>query len=503
MAAEGAADRVALGPVGQGLSYRELLTRSRGLAGWIAQTQAERVAILDRNTPAVPLLLFASAIAGRPFVPLSYRLAPEQLARQLDALSPAVLVAAPEFVTVEVPPGVTVVTREELPTSTGSAAAGDASLADNDDVAMWLFTSGTTGTPKVAVLRHRHMLSYVISTVEFLGASEDEATLVSVPPYHIAGISALLSSAYAGRRVVQLEAFDPAEWVSLARRELVTHAMVVPTMLGRILDQIEADGHGLPHLRHLSYGGGRMPAAVIERALNLLPDVDFVNAYGLTETSSTISVLGPEDHRAACASTDPAVRARLRSVGRPVPGIEMEIRDPDGRTLASGQTGEIYVRGEQVAGEYLGARDGLTAGGAGSAGWFATRDMGRIDADGYLYLDGRLDDVIVRGGENIAPAEIEEVLLAHPAVAEAGVVGVPDDEWGEQVVAAVVTAEGEHVSETELRDWVRGHLRSARTPTRVAFVPALPYTDTGKLLRHVVRAALLDPDRARPEPADD
>ena len=194
---------------------------------------------------------------------------------------------------------------------------------------MLLFTSGTTGEPKAAILRHRHLSSYIMSTLEFMGADEDECALVSVPPYHVAGISAVLSSVYVGRRMVQLAQFDAEAWVHLARDEGVTHAMVVPTMLGRILDVVEREGEPLPALRNLSYGGGRMPVPVIERALTLLPHVDFVNAYGLTETSSTIAILSPDDHRAAVASDDPLVRARLGSVGRPSPAVEVSIRDDD------------------------------------------------------------------------------------------------------------------------------------------------------------------------------
>ena len=164
-----------------------------------------------------------------------------------------------------------------------------------------------------------------------------------------------------------------------------------------------------------------MPVELIERAMHLLPDVSFVNAYGLTETSSTIAVLTPDDHREAMASTDPAVRRRLGSVGQPLPTLELEIRGPDGTTpLGIGERGEIYVRGEQVAGEYLG-RSLLT-----DDGWFPTSDAGFLDEHGFLFLEGRLDDVIVRGAENLSPGEIEDTLLSHPAVAEAAVIGVPD-----------------------------------------------------------------------------
>jgi acyl-CoA synthetase (AMP-forming)/AMP-acid ligase II len=332
-----------------------------------------------------------------------------------------------------------------------------------------------------------------VSSVEYLAADTDDAQLVCVPPYHIAGISAVLSCLYGGRRMVYLSGFDAEEWARTVGAEGITQAMVVPTMLDRILDCVETGRYDLGSLRHLSYGGGRMPVKTIERAMELLPAVDFVNAYGLTETSSTISVLSPTDHRKAFGSPDPAVRCRLASVGRPLPTIEVDIRGSDGQRLPAGEVGEVWVRGDQVAGEYEG-RSLLTP-----DGWFRTRDAGRIDADGYLFLDGRLDDVIVRGAENLSPGEIEDVLIAHPAVAEAAVVGVPDAEWGETVGAAVVLAPGATATDHELKDWVRKRLRSARTPQILQFRQSLPYNETGKLLRRVIRDELAS--RARDQPS--
>src|SRR5581483_6037108 len=276
-------------------------------------------------------------------------------------------------------------------------------------------------------------LSYILGTVEFGSAAPGEAALVSVPPYHIAGIAALLSSIYAMRRIVLLPAFDPDDWLQLAAAERVSNAFLVPTMLARIIGRMDAGARAdLAALRWLSYGGGRMPIELIQRALELFPNTGFTNAYGLTETSSTIALLGPEEHRAAFTSKDPAVRARLGSVGRPLPTVEIEIRDEDGKPLPCGERGEIYVRGEQVSGEYR-ERSALDA-----QGWFPTRDAGWMDPEGYLFLAGRADDVIVRGGENISPGEIEDVLLSHPLIADAAAVPVPSVEWGEAVGIAVV-----------------------------------------------------------------
>jgi acyl-CoA synthetase (AMP-forming)/AMP-acid ligase II len=220
--------------------------------------------------------------------------------------------------------------------------------------------------------------------------------------------------------------------------------------------------------------------------MNLLPGVGFVNAYGLTETASTIAVLTPEDHAEAFSSDDPLVRARLGSVGRPLPTLEVEIRGPADEVLPPGDHGEIWVRGDQVAGEYVGRAASLTP-----EGWFPTSDGGWLDGDGFLFVDGRLDDVIVRGGENLSPGEIEDVLVRHEAVAEAAVVGVPNEEWGEVAVAAVVVASGTHPTDGELKDWVRARLRGSRVPEQVVFVGHLPHNETGKLLRRVLKQELI------------
>jgi len=261
----------------------------------------------------------------------------------------------------------------------------------------------------------------------------------------------------------------------------------VPTMLNRILDVVEEDGGGLP-VRALTYGGGPMPLPVIQRAMAVLPEVGFVNAYGLTETSSTIAVLGPDDHRAAFDSDDPAVQARLGSVGRPLPSVTVTIRDESGAELPPGERGEIWVSGEQVSGEYLG-KGGL------DDGWFRTRDAGMLDDGGYLFVYGRTDDVIVRGGENLSPGEFEAALLEHPAVADAAVFGVPDTEWGEKVAAAVVLEAGSAGTIVdELRAHVRARLRSTCTPEVIQVRAELPYTETGKLLRRELRAELTATD---------
>ena len=489
MAADGFGERVAIQNGADRLTYAQLFAAAGGAAADVGATGVERLAVLDVNSLALPVGLFGAAWAGVPFVPLNYRLTGAELERLLAGIAPAYLVTDAERVASLASQARAARGRDDFLARARRAGERPGEWGmDPEAIAVLLFTSGTTGAPKAAVLRHRHLVSYIFGSVEFGGAAEQDAALVSVPPYHIAGIAAILSSVYSGRRIVQLSSFSADAWIETARAEKVTHAFVVPTMLSRIVARCEEQGGAaLPHLRAVSYGGGKMPLAVIEKAMGLFPTTDFTNAYGLTETSSTITVLGPADHRAAAASEDPAVRRRLVSVGRVLPSVEIEIRGEDGRACGPGESGEIHVRGEQVSGEYLGLKSRMS-----TDGWFPTRDAGALDAEGYLFLEGRIDDVIVRGGENLSPGEIEDTLLAHPAVADCAVVGVPDEQWGEAVAAVIVLADGKSVEADELRGWVKERLRSSRTPERVEFRSELPYGETGKLLRRKVREALLE-----------
>lgn len=484
MATEAFGDRVAVGDRQNGLTYEQLFTQAGCVAAALQASPAERLLWTDVTSEALPVALFGSAWAGIPFVPLNFRLADERLRSLIAKQAPAVtLCAADSIARLGCSDGIIVTPTLQFLNDAVTASSAPLDRDDDPDgIAVLLHTSGTSGDPKIAVLRHKHLVSYVLGSVEFMSAEDDEATLVSVPPYHIAGLATILSSTYSGRRLVQMPTFEASEWVRIAREQHITHAMVVPTMMARILDVLE-DGEGLPSMRHVSYGGGRMPLPVIEHAMESMPNVNFVNAYGLTETSSSIAILGPDDHRDAIASSDPAVRSRLGSVGLPLPSVEITIRDADAKELPVGETGEVWVRGEQVSGEYSNR-----PGGNGTVdGWFPTKDGGHVDANGYLFIDGRVDDVIVRGGENLSPGEIEDVLLTHPGVSDACVIGIPDDEWGEAVAAFVVPLPNSTLTVSEIQSWVVEHLRSSRRPKVVQFCVELPYNDLGKVLRRVLR----------------
>ena len=488
MAADGFGDRVVVGRRNDGFSATRLREMAAQVGGELRSGGASALVYLAANGPALPVALFAAARAGISLVPLNYRLGREQLDQLLAKHPGASCIADSAHAPAAAAAGLSSQTPAEFLARCGAATkpAKIADPADTDAAAVLIYTSGTTSAPKGVLLRHQNLVAYVLSTVEFASSSEHEAALMSVPPYHISAISNVLTNVFAGRRFTTLEPFSPDGWLAVVRQEAITNAMVVPTMLARIMDTPGLD-LSVPTLRALAYGGAKMPQRVIERALTQWPLVDFVNAYGLTETSSTITVLGPDEHRQAAHASDPDHRARLASAGLPVPGIEIEVRDKSGATVPAGESGRIWVRGDQVSAEYAGQGAVVD-----SRGFFDTRDRGHLDGGGYLFIEGREDDTIIRGAENIAPAEIEEVLLGHPEVIDAVVVGVPDEEWGQRLEAVVVAEPGAILDAEALREHVRSALRSSKTPDTITCWPELPRTATGKILRRAVVQALID-----------
>jgi acyl-CoA synthetase (AMP-forming)/AMP-acid ligase II len=475
MAADAMGDREAVKLNNNSITFSELNHMSKCVASLVKNK--EKIGFLSENNLLMPAALFGAAIAGVEFVPLNYRLSKEQLNMQLKRISPAILFTDQD-IKVE---GIKTIGINSL---TFDNEAELNSHIDDEAVAVELFTSGTTGEPKSAVLKHKNLMAYILGTVEFMSADAEESVLLSVPPYHIAGIAAVLSSSYSGRKIVQLPNFSAEIWIRLVIEEKITNAFLVPTMLKRIVEKSN-DSLTLPSLKNVAYGGGKMPRSVIERAMQLLPHVNFTNAYGLTETSATICMLGPEDHRSAFNSSDALIKRRLSSVGRPIPSIELIIKNDKGNICSPEELGNVWVRGEQVSGEYKGIGSKLD-----SEGWFPTKDRGFLDKDGYLFIDGRADDVIVRGGENISPGEIEDVVRTHSNVEDVAAVAVKDTEWGEAVGLVIVA--NSPIEDDEIIRLVKTKLRSSRVPSIIKYMDELPYNETGKLLRRVIRDNFVD-----------
>ncbi len=483
-------------------TYEQCFARVRRLAGALETLgvgSGTRVAALHTNSHRYVEAYYATAMLGGVFVPINYRAKRPELEHMLRSSDAQVLFVGERYL------GDVDALRAALPAlrtlvgfdgSRGADVAFEALVAgarereeetevDDDDTSILMFTSGTTSLPKGVMLRYGDFSAYVTANVELADGTPRGAALLCAPLYHIAGATNMMTTLWTGRKLVLQPQFEPRGWLELVERERITHAFVVPTMMKQLLDQPDLHERDLSSLEVLSYGGAQMPFPVIRRAIERFPrHVGFVNAFGQTETTSTLTILGPDDHRLEGTADDVERRTkRLKSIGRPLPDVEVRVVGDDGESLPTGEVGEIHVRTPRAMKGYAGA-----AGSPFTAdGWLPTRDMGWIDEDGYLYVAGRKDDMIIRGGENIAPAEVEAVLVSHPGVEEAAVVGVPDDEWGQRIAAFVALRPGAATTAEELGEFCRQRLASFKKPEVFRFLPELPKNPMGKILRRELR----------------
>jgi acyl-CoA synthetase (AMP-forming)/AMP-acid ligase II len=459
------------------------------------------IAVLDTNSDWYVAAYYAAARAGLTFLPLNYRAREAELEYMVNASGAAAMIVGDRYA------GLVSGMRDRLAVrhlmGFGSGGGLVTPIADliesavpdendeeigDEDVAVLMYTSGTTSQPKGVMLRHRDFTAYVTANVEMADGTDRGTALVCVPFYHIAGMTALMTNPWTGRRMVVMPQFEPGAWLELVGRERVTHAFVVPTMMKQLLDHPDFVRADFSSLRNLAYGGAPMPFAVIRRAIEAFPPhVGFVNAYGQTETTSSLTVLGPEDHRLQGEPEEIELKLkRLNSIGRPLPDVEVRVRDENGEFLSAGEVGEILIRTPRVMKGYAGRADDAAL----AEGWRATGDLGWLDEDGYVFFAGRKDDLIIRGGENIAPAEIETVLMSHPAIDEAVVVGVPSVEWGETIKAVVVPRQGTSLDAPEVIEFCRRRLASFKRPEIVEFASELPRNPLGKILRQKLRKDL-------------
>lgn len=496
-------DRHAVVFDGKRITFGELADRVNRLANALADLgvgAGDRVAVMQVNCNEHLESYFATAKLDAIFVPINFRARAEELSFMLnDSGVKAIILGQryqdmlrsikPELTTLEIQitmeaPGEGFLFYDELLEKASNEERFP--TADGDDVTIVMFTAGTTGTPKGVMLSHNSFSSYIMANVEPVDIELSEKNILTVPLHHIAGVQAVMAAIYGGRTIVLQRQFDEEEWMKLVQEEKVNRAMMVPTMLKRLMDKPTFKDYDLSSLQVITYGAAPMPLEVIKKAILEFPTTRFINAFGQTETASTITMLPPDAHDIHEGDPDYEVKMkRLGSIGKPLPDVEVRIVDEDGKDVTVGENGEIVARGDRLMKGYWN-RDEATKETL-RGGWLYTGDLGYWDDEGYIFLSGRAKDFLKRGGEMIAPEEVEQIIMSHPAVDEAAIIGIPDVEWGERVRAIVVKKPGMELTAEEVIEHCRPRMAGFKRPEDVIFIDELPRNPMGKVLKRVLR----------------
>jgi acyl-CoA synthetase (AMP-forming)/AMP-acid ligase II len=486
-------------------TYRTLVNEVERLAGGfraLGVQPDDRVVWLNTNSTEGVVTFYASAKLGAGFVPVNYRAKADELHFLLSDSGAKVAVIGANYVNLvrELQPNLPetlklIAIGDNVPENwhsyrdlIQSEPVKENTPVDGEGLAALIYTSGTTARPKGVRLTYGDFVSYVETSKPAVPPLPISTSLGCSPIYHIAGILPIISLPFYGMKIVILPQFEAEAWLKAVEKERVTSAFLVPTMVKQVLDHPNFASTDFTYFMGLAYGAAPMPLSLIERAIRSFPkQVMFTQAYGQTESSATVAVLGPDDHRIGETEEElEKTRRRLRSIGKPVPNTEIRIADETGATVPLNTVGELAVRAERVMQGY--DRQEEATRNTIRDGWLFTRDMGWMDEDGYIYLAGRKNDMIIRGGENIAPEEVEQVLYLHPAVGECAVIGIPDEEWGEKVAAIVTLNSGyENTDALTLQEHCRTRLASFKKPEIIHFVDELPHNATGKILKKALR----------------
>jgi acyl-CoA synthetase (AMP-forming)/AMP-acid ligase II len=461
--------------------WHERILRLAGALRASGMGAGDRLAVLDLNHLATIELTLAASSLGAATVVLNFRSSPDQVRYVLEDSQPVMLCHGAGFAGAAgtLVPRRVVIEDEYEAFLAGGTPFGE-SCAEPDDPCLVMYTSGTTGRPKGAQLTHRGITAHSVATNSVFQMEPGDVNLVAMPLFHVGGSCYAMSGVLAGAHTILLREPTPAALFGAIARG-ATHAFVVPTVIAGVLGAGDEAIAAFGRLRKIAYGASPMPLPMLRAALAAWPSAGLVQVYGMTELSGAVTMLTPSEHR------DENHPERLSSAGRAVPGVEVRVVDP--ATLldaAPGAAGEIWIRTEQVMRGYLNKPE-ATAATLGADGWLRTGDIGRVDADGYVYILDRLKDMIITGGENVYGPEVESVLSACPGVAEATVIGVPDERWGEAVKAIVVLAPGATVSADDVIAFCRERLAHYQCPSSVEIVTDLPRNATGKVLKRALR----------------
>ena len=494
-------DSVATSHAGTTRTWAELARRVRQVAAALRAEgigPGDRVAVLDLNHPSCLELTLACAQIGAANAVVNFRLAPPEIVYVINDARARILFVGPEFAAAAAAVREKLTEVERVIALPGEyedwlgAHEPDPQVhaAGPLDCFVQLYTSGTTGFPKGAMLTHRGMLAHATNVMTDFGMSPDAVVQVAMPLFHVGGMSYALLAVTAGARMEMMRTPDPATILEMFERDRITHTFLVPALMAAMTQVPGAADRDYSSLVALSYGASPMPLPVMRAGMKLFPGV-LHQVYGMTEACGVVSSLGPEDH------DNPAVAHRLVSAGTPIHGVEIEVRDPaTGEPVPTGDAGELWVRTDQLMSGYW---DKLEASAAAitADGWLRTGDGGHLDEDGYIYVTDRIKDMIISGGENIYPAEIERVLAEHPSVGDVAVIGVPDERWGEVPKAVVVPAPGATVDPDDLLAYCRANLAGFKCPKSVDVLEELPRNPTGKILKkHLRRPYWEGTDRA-------
>lgn len=479
---------------GRAYTYEEFNRRVNRVANalpGIGVTRGERIAVLFPNNPEFLEVLFATAKTGAIMVPLNYRLSPSELAYILDDCGAKALAYTPEFseqvqVLKNVVEGVekyvsvgagevegSIDYEEWISGSLESEPTTEAEVT-MDDSHFLMYTAGTTGTPKGAIITHNNTHWNAINALLAYMLSKKETNLVAAPLYHIAGLSAgATPTIFSGGRVILCRFFDPDKVLEMIENHRVTTMFGIPSMFRMMSISERFDKTDFSSVRFLIAGGAPCPVPLIEKYLS--KGVTFDQGYGLTETAPGVTALPEED----------ALRKR-GSAGKPLFYVDVEIVDDDQMVVPPGEVGEIQIKGPNVFKGYWNMPEETEE--ALKFGWLHTGDIGYFDSEGYLYVTDRKKDMIISGGENIYPAEVENVIRTHPKIADVGVVGMPDEKWGEVPLAVLIRKTGEDLDEDELTEYCQERLAHYKTPRKFIFVDDLPRTSTGKIIKKDLRS---------------